>query len=324
MTDGDLDDTGQTATPEPATGSDKAPASAPAPESAQQDDGNVLDLLDLDAEGDDGAEAAESDAPEQPTVRPIGPPDGADEEAVAEWRQQHGIPEDVSGYEPPVVDGIEWDQGALSPILEVAHRHNLPMQSVADALAEYGKQVQAQQAQIKQRDIANTRAARAALGEDGVAAARSAAKAMPADLRTILNQARGPDGARIINHPDVLRMIAAAYGPKEGRTSMTQDLKAEAEKIDAEMYADASSLTRPYRGNPNMTVSDRRLQIARELDAAAATQARHTAHRDAGSDEERQLLAMHRNDPQFFEFGRWKDSTISPAQRLYDLRNGKR
>jgi hypothetical protein len=301
-----------------------APAGQDVAVTADQGDADALDvlgLLDLDAEGDDGTEAAESDAAEQPTVRPIGPDDGASDEEIASWRSEHGIPDDASGYEPPVVDGIEWNQAALSPILEVAHKHNLPMQSVADALAEYGKQVQAQRAQIKQRDIANVRVARAALGEDGVAAARSAAKAMPAELRTLLSQARGPDGARIDNHPAILKLITTAYG--QGRTPMTKELKTEMAEIDADMHRDVSSLHRPWK-TTGMTAGERRLQIARELDAAAATQARHTADRDAGSDEERELLTMHQNDPQFFEFGRWRNSNISPAQRLYDLRQGRR
>jgi hypothetical protein len=304
----------------------QAPA-APAPDAAQTADADTaLDLLDLDGddgEGDDGADAEDADATEQPSIRAIGPPVGATEDEAATWREQHGIPEAPDGYTPPQIEGVAWDEEGLGAVLKAVHPHNVANPAVADALNAYGKWAQAKRAQIEQRDIANVKAVMAALGDDGVAAARSAAKAMPAELRTLLNEARGPDGTRIINSPAVLQLIAAAYGPNGGRTSMTADLKTELAEIDAAMNQDVGSLYRPWKTS-GMSASERKLQIQRELDAAAETQARHTAYRDAGSDEERQLLALHQNDPAFFEFGRWKDSNISPAQRLYELRNGKR
>jgi hypothetical protein len=295
-----------TTTPSPTTPGGNLPAEVEAGTGG-------LDLL-ADAGDDAGGQVSE--------VQRLGPPEGAGDEEIATWRQQYGVPEDAAGYEAPTLDGVTWDQAALGPILEAAHEHNVPQAAVADALAKYGERVQSLRADAQRRDVENAKAARAALGEAGVAAARKAAKAMPAELRNLLNQARGPDGTKIANNPAVLKMIAAAYGSKEGRTAMTQDLKAELAEIDAAMNADAASLYQPWK-TTGMSASDRKLQIARELDDAASTQARHAADRDAGSSEERELLDLHRRDPQSFEYAPWKKSGVTGAQRLYDIRQGR-
>jgi len=158
-----------------------------------------------------------------------------------------------------------------------------------------------------------------------VTKARAALKALPDGLGKSILEARGPDGRKLAYDPNFLRWASqlGAHPQAKGRTNVTEELKAELAELTAVRDRDVSELYRPWRGS-GQTGSDRMLAIQRQLDAAASAQANHAADRDAGSDEERELLALHRNDPQFFEHGRWKDSGASPADRLYALQQRRR
>src|SRR5262249_21064971 len=82
-------------------------------------------------------------------------------------------------------------------------------------------------------------------------------KALPDGLGKVLLESRGPDGRKLAYNVEFLRwasQLGARPQVTKGRTSVTEDLKAEAAGIDADMYEDARSLDMPYKGNPNVTV----------------------------------------------------------------------
>jgi hypothetical protein len=312
-----IETTGATTPPvDSVTGNPPAPPADQHLETADE----ALDLLADDGE-DDGGEP-EGDAAPEASVKPIGPSEDATEEQIAEWRAEHGVPDDPTGYEAPAVEGVEWNTEALNPIHEIAHRHNVPKLAVADALVAYAKQVQAQHAAVKQRDAENAKAVRSALSADEIAAVKSAAKAMPAQLRQMLNQARGPDGTRVINNPEVLRMITAAYGAQPGnRTAHTTvpdartSLQTELAEIDSVMYRDAGDLSRPWK-NTGRSAADRKAEIMAEIGK----------HPPAGrhAEEERALLKLLQEDAPTFEYSpTWRGTGKTAAQRLYELRSGR-
>jgi hypothetical protein len=285
-----------------------------------------VSAINLDTQPDGEADGEESDAGDdaEPGVKPIGPGDDATDEELDAWRAEHGVPDDPTDYEAPEVEGIEWDQEALSPILEAVHAHNIPQQAVADALAKYAERIKAQRAEIKQRDIANAKAVRSELGEAEIAAVKAAAKAMPAELRTLLNEARAPDGSRIINNVDVIRMISAAYGSdvEHQATPHRQDNRTMLQQELAELHAirdrDISEYWRPWRGT-GKSGSDRALEITRLLGDEAPA-------RPSASDlrsEERDLIALRNRDPEMFRFGNYRNTGRPASDRLVAIQTGR-
>jgi hypothetical protein len=176
---------------------------------------------------------------------------------------------------------------------------------VTDALSKYGERVQALQADIKRRDVANVKAAKAALSSAELAAAKSAFKAMPADLQRLLAQSRAADGTRIINNIGVLKMITTTFGtggdspvPQQGQRAALQQELAE---LNAIRDRDVSEL------------------YMRELNGDAPAKPSASQIKS----EEADLLALYESDPMAFEYAKWRDSGMTGSERLYRLRQGR-
>jgi hypothetical protein len=307
------------ATPTPAPAPIPPTAAPPVAEQVQDDEG--LDLL-----ADDGDEAgADVDGSEgedgSETIKAIGPGDDASAEEITAWRAEHGVPDAPDGYSAPTIEGIEWNADSLGPIHEIANRHNVPQQAVADALAEYGKQIQTQQAAIRQRDAEAAKAVRSELTEAEIVSVKTAARAMPVELRQMLNTAVLPDGTRLVNQPEVLRLIAAGYGTKGGNPPPLRDnrtmLREELNEIDALMNRDIGEYHRPWRAT-GVSASDRRMQIMRELGNESPAKPSAVDVRT----EVRKLEQLRGSDPQMFQFGSWPGAR-SPAERLAAIQQGR-
>jgi hypothetical protein len=286
-------------------------------------DGAEQPTDDLDILADDGVDADEGDGGGAPVeVRPIGPPENATDQQVAEWRAEHGVPDEPDGYEPPAVEGIQWDADALNPILEIAHGHNLPKQAVADALAAYAERIQEQRAEIKRLDAENAKAVRSTFSEAEIAAVKAAAKAMPGELRTMLNTARLPDGSRLVNQPEVLRMIAASYGAKGEHQPQPRDrttmLKAELQELHALRDRDIGEYWKPWKGT-GKSGADRALELTRQLSGEATGK---PSEGDLQS-EARALRNLRVSDPEMFAFGSWKGTGRPGADRLAAIESGR-
>jgi hypothetical protein len=287
------------------------------------DDDSAIDLDAADGDDADADDSEDAAAGEETTVKPIGPGDDATDDELDAWRAEHGVPDDPADYEAPEVEGVEWDFDALAPILQIAHDHNLPAKPIADALAAYGERVKAQQAEIRQRDRELAKALRSELSEAEIAAVKSAAKAMPAELRTMLNTARLPDGTRLVNQPDLLRMIASTYGTgrehqaapqrQDHRTMLQQELA----ELSALRDRNIDEYWKPWR-TTGKSGSERVLEIMRELGDEGPAKPNASDLRA----EEQELVRLSKSDPARFSYGSWPDAR-SPADRLHAIRMGR-
>jgi hypothetical protein len=139
----------------------------------------------------------------------------------------------------------------------------------------------------------------------------------------MLNTARLPDGTKLANQPELLRMIASAYGtggehqaapqPRDSRSAMQAELR----DLDQLMTTDIGAYHGPWRGT-GKSGSDRRLQIMRELGSEGPA-------RPSASDiraEIRELEQLRARDVQMFQYGSWPGAR-SPADRLHAIRAGR-
>ena len=202
-----------TAKPTPASGPASVPSvqpgSAPAPAPTSDADGLDFDFGDTDSDLDtDDGTGGDDDGGAPAEIVPLGPPEGATKEQAAEWRAQHGIPHDPTGYQAPKVDGITWNTQALAPILEAMHAHNIPREAVADALQTYAEQVQQQQADLKRQDRERMAEVRQKLTPSERGAIDAASQTMSRELRTSIRQARLPSGELLLHSAEFLSLLA--------------------------------------------------------------------------------------------------------------------
>ena len=243
-------------------------------EQTEDDASTEADLLSDDDGADDGEGEADGDEAPETSVKPIGPGDDATDAELDAWRAEHGVPDDPTDYSAPAIDGIEWDAEALSPILEAVHAHNIPQAAVADALAKYAERVKEQQTEIRQRDRENAKAVRAEFSEAEIAAVKSAARAMPAELRKMLNTARlarRHQACEPARGPPTDRRGLRRHdrrGPSRDPNNRTRGtmLQAELAELHALRDRDISAYWGKWK-NTGISGSDRVLQITRELGA---------------------------------------------------------
>jgi hypothetical protein len=144
----------------------------------------------------------------------LAPPADASEAEVATWRQQHGIPTDVGGYELVQVDGHTWserDQPMVDSFNAVALEANLPVEQHQRIVGWYAQQMAA----VHQDDIADKERLKEALieqsGEEGwkgdVRRIKGYLATLPDGLGDHLLTARLGNGQLLVNHPEMFRML---------------------------------------------------------------------------------------------------------------------
>jgi hypothetical protein len=214
------------ATPTPSP----APSSPPAPPQQQQQTPDIshdvddVHLFDDDTDGGDGADDDGSEgAPAE--IEPIGPPPEATPEEQSAWLKAHGIPEDAAGYQPPQVEGLQWNAEAISPIAEIAREHHIPQPAFEAALAAYAEQVQATQARMKAADAERQKAVRSQMTRDERNAIEAFAKGLDRDTRQALKSARTADGSLLIHRPDFLRMLTGLGTPSKATNAKNDELR---------------------------------------------------------------------------------------------------
>jgi hypothetical protein len=242
----------------------------------------------------------------------------------------------VDSYTPPAIDGVEWADDALKPIIGVAARHGVSEAALSEALTTYGEVIQQQQARLVEMDRAASKETTAALterlgskeaAETYVATAREAAALMPKSLREALKQARLPNGQLVAHMPELTEFLhniasrpAQATKPfsirqPQGNREMLQE---EARQLNELMRTDIDQYRREWRGS-GQTGSARLLAIRRELAAEGPTR---PSQGDLDS-EERALLRLRRTDPQNFAHGDWNGSGRPGAERLVAIHEGR-
>ena len=319
--DAELDQAPAATATDTTTGTDQAPAAIPAPHVAEQADDGDLDLLDTSEEGEgegEGAEPQDDDEPEQSTIQPIGPGEDASEEEVAEWRTRHGVPDEPSGYQPPQIEGVNWNQDALGPVLDIVHRHNVPQEALAAALTAYGQQVAAQQVKLAEADKALRTETRDALTQKWAGAydhrmqvAKEGARLLPPSLRQALKTARTVDGKRVADLPELAEaMLAIGRLTQKGKPVPTSDEERLAEIVKVR---DANIDEYYQRG-----FDKEALEVGRRI--AAKGQPAPVALAPADAAEERELVQLMSENVDAYQYRQWRGSGKTGGERLLELR----
>jgi hypothetical protein len=184
----------------------KPPEPAPAPEKPAATPAAPPVTLIPDA----GPVGYDDDAESVPIVADTESDDSDDDggAAPAEALPPEGVPETAEDYQPPSIDGVNWDTNRLSPIMQAAWEHDIPQEAVAAALEAYATQVQQQQADLKRQDAQMMAAVRRQLTPGERGAIDAAASAMSKDLRTALKGARTASGELLLANQEFLHLLA--------------------------------------------------------------------------------------------------------------------
>lgn len=142
--------------------------------------------------------------------------DSADE--VAAWRKENGIPDDPTGYDLTLPDGLVIgadEKPIVDAFVKDMHAANASPELVKTALASYYRMQEEEMIQAHERNEQACTAAVDALrnewGPDyrrNVNAVKSLLGSAAGDLTEVFAQARLADGTSVLNQPDVMRFLA--------------------------------------------------------------------------------------------------------------------
>ena len=145
-------------------------------------------------------------------------PDGADDEAIASWRTERGIPAEAAGYLTNLPDGLvigEADKPSFELFADVFLANNVPEATGKALVKAY---FEAQQKVADERwDIDETQRRgavdelRAELGSEYKGVVNSIVGMLDTaspDVKAAIMDARGPDGGKLFNRADVVRWFA--------------------------------------------------------------------------------------------------------------------
>ncbi len=281
------------------------------PQSAEQTEDDGLADVDVDAidlEADDAGEGEE-------------PAEGEDAEPI-----------DTSAYvfEPAEGEEVtESGQARITAFAEFAAKNDLAPEAYQGAIAWYNDLVKQEQTRLADADKDAQKASIEALGgreayASTIETAKSVLRTWPKELADAVRSARTSDGTRLALMPEFVRALAS-MGDRQGTPQPPQDrtqmLQAELAAIDAAMHEDVANLYRPWKGGKLAT--DRKLEIARELDSISRGEVPNVRERKVAlAKEERELNALRKRDPQMFAHGSWPGAR-SPADRLAAIQAGR-
>lgn len=218
----------------PSTSPGNTPA-APSPVTPE-DDGEDLSFGLDDVETDDGEGGAPAQDDDVEPIQPIGPPPTATPAEVAQWRADHGVPSKPSEYAPPTLEGLTWDSEILSPIMQVAHKHNVAQAALAEALETYAATAQRKQAEhladLKRSDKERMAEVKTKLTPGELSAVSAASSTMSPDLRRAMKQARLPNGELLLHNPEFLALIANLNKRGNGNTTPITRAQDDAARMD--------------------------------------------------------------------------------------------
>jgi hypothetical protein len=158
--------------------------------------------------------------------------------AVADWREEQGIPATADAYEIPEAAAALADAPMLGSFLEFFHAHNLPQETVSQLLEQYAQETGKIVAGNSERDVADAEVVKSTLEASWGDYATSIqsiknlledSKAMPTGTREALLKARLPDGTRLVNNLGVMQWLRnsakSRYGdPKAQRTERIAEI----------------------------------------------------------------------------------------------------
>jgi hypothetical protein len=160
-------------------------------------------------------------------------PDNATDAQKAEWRKENGIPEKPTDYKLPEIQGFEWseaDKPIVGSFIEALHSADVPQGVVDKALGWYAEFTGQQREAQFEADKSSKQTAEDALRTEFGNEYRPSinllgrylkdADVFPNDLGTQILTARTADGSRLINNPDLIRLLVGQARDKYGETSM--------------------------------------------------------------------------------------------------------
>jgi hypothetical protein len=327
MTDDDLNQESADTGTDTTGSADKAPASAPAPEVAQQHDGSDIDLLDLDAgEGDDGVDAGADASAAQPADNANRPawqrPDGIDGDDLSAWKEQQGLPVEAAGYEVRLGEGetfSEFGNQMVDGLRSLAVDLDMPA-AVPQRLVEwYREQERAHQARLAENDKALRAETRDVLTErwgdtyaDRMTVAKEGVRVLPQALRAMLKDARAADGRRITHTPEFAQALfeIGRLRTRNGAPVQTTDDQRLTE-ISQVMNSDIDRYRREG-------LDKEHVDLLRKRDATAQARRPGTLT-PAETQEEAELVQMMHTDIDAYRYRPYRGTGRPAADRLLQL-----
>lgn len=203
-------------------------------------------------------------------------PEGANENEVAAWRKENGIPEKPDGYLEALPDGLvvsDGDKELLSAFLGEAHGINAPPAMVGKFVDWYYKTEERLTDERAQKDaeIRDTgiETLRSEWGGEYKGNLNAIANFIPADIYGPLMGARMPDGTPVGSHVGMLKWLVAAaldanpaarITPAESRLGGGGGVENRIAEIERVMREDRPA----YNKNEKMQAELRDLYEARE------------------------------------------------------------
>ena len=307
------------------------PPASPAPTEHDGAGDTDLDLLSDEGEegaddGEPGADAADADA--DAGRRAWQRPDGIEGDALANWKEQQGLPTDPDGYSIDLELGegqtiTETGQQLINGLKEFAVEHDLPPPAVSKLAQWYDDQVKAQQAKLAEADKALRVETKATLQEQWGSAyasriefAREGARVLPAALRQALRGARTADGRSIDNLPEFAIALyeIGKLRSRKGPTVPTTDEERLAHVVKV-MNTDVDK----YRRDG---LDKEHLDIMRRRDASGLTRTPGTLTA-AEAQEEAALTELMNADIDKYSWRPWRASRMTGSERMLQLQRKK-
>lgn len=161
------------------------------------------------------------------------PPANASDEEKAKWREEIGVPKEWGEYELPEVEGYEWteqDAPMVQSFLEAMHAADTPQPIAQKALEWYGNLVAAQQEQMHQMDLQAKQEVEDQLREEWGNEYRPTlnligrylkdGEVFPDGFAKALNEARLPDGRRLVNQAAFANWLGSLARERYGEGAM--------------------------------------------------------------------------------------------------------
>jgi hypothetical protein len=145
-----------------------------------------------------------------------GLPKDADEETIAKWRSENGVPEKAEGYYDSLGDlNIgEDERSRADSFFQVAHKHNLSPEQARDIVAWSYEEQERQMEALYERDqkvlADSSDELRGEWGNEyrsNINLVSGFLDLAPTGVKDFLLNARGPDETPIMSHPDTVRWL---------------------------------------------------------------------------------------------------------------------
>lgn len=211
--------------------------------------------------------------------KPVELTDKSTPEEVAEYRKQNGIPEEWTGYQTDLGNGVVFgdaDKPVIDHFLEFAHSAHFPQKYVTQALTWYNELQQDQVAMIEEADLDHKTNAAVHLKEEwgpdykaNLNAIKGTFESFEEGLYAKLFSARSSAGMLLGNDPAVVKAFAAlARQVNPAAMIMPGSVDDSAKSIDSELSDIQAEMAKPGYRYLSAEERDKKFQRLMDLNAA--------------------------------------------------------